>query len=59
MDEREEANRKLAEYVQRLRRRLADGKSEIDRQRSEAEETRRHIEEMARWLERSDELRGS
>jgi hypothetical protein len=59
MDDRERANREMAEYVQRLRRQLADGKSEIDRQRNEAGETRRHIDEMARWLGRSDELRGT
>jgi hypothetical protein len=58
MDDREQANRRMADYVQTTRRRLVDGKSEIARQQNELGMTQRHIDEMARWLDRSDELRG-
>ena len=34
MDEREQANRTVAEHVARMRRRLADGRGEIERQQA-------------------------
>jgi hypothetical protein len=34
MDDREQANQDVAEYVARMRRRLADGKDEIERQQA-------------------------
>jgi hypothetical protein len=49
MDNREEANRRAAEYVARLRKRIEDGKAEIDRQNRLIDETRDHIAEMRRW----------
>ena len=49
MDEREEANRRAAEHIARLRKAIEDGKHEIDRQNRTIDETRGHIDEMRRW----------
>ncbi|HVU78119.1 MAG TPA: hypothetical protein VHC67_11080 [Gaiellaceae bacterium] len=49
MDDREEVNRRAAEFVASLRKRLEDGKAEIDRQNRAIHETRDHIAEMRRW----------
>ena len=54
MDEREAANRSAADYLARLRQRLADGRSELDRQRSVIDETHEHLAGMSRWIEQTD-----
>ena len=58
MDDREAANRSAAEHVERLRRRLADGKSEIDRQRASVDDTREHLSGMSRWIEQTEQALG-
>jgi flagellar biosynthesis chaperone FliJ len=54
MDEREAANRSAADYLARLRQRIADGKSEIERQRAEVDATHEHLAGMSRWIEQTD-----
>lgn len=49
MDNREDANRRAADHVARLRRAIEEGKAEIDRQNRSIDETRGHIDEMRRW----------
>lgn len=58
MDEREAANRAAAEHVERLKKRLADGKQEIGRQRAAVDETRDHMADMSRWIEQTDQRLG-
>jgi hypothetical protein len=58
MDEREAANRSVAEYLARLRQRLADGKSEIERQKASVDETHEHLAGMSRWIEQTDRQLG-
>ena len=50
MDEREVANRSIREHLERVRRRLADGQAEIDRQRAALDETREHMSGMGKWI---------
>jgi hypothetical protein len=54
MDKREAANRAAAEHVERLRRRLEEGKSEIGRQRAVVDSNRDHLADMSRWIEQTD-----
>jgi hypothetical protein len=54
MDEREAANRSIAEYLAELRQRLADGRSELQRQRALIDETHEHLAGMSRWIEQTD-----
>jgi septal ring factor EnvC (AmiA/AmiB activator) len=54
MDEREAANRSAADYLARLRQRLADGKSEIQRLRESIDATHEHLAGMSRWIEQTD-----
>jgi hypothetical protein len=54
MDEREAANRSVAEYLDNLRQRLADGRSELRRQRALIDETHEHLAGMSRWIEQTD-----
>jgi flagellar biosynthesis chaperone FliJ len=54
MDEREAANRSVAEYLDSLRQRLADGRSELQRQRAQIDETHEHLAGMSRWIEQTD-----
>ena len=54
MDEREAAKRSVAEYLESLRRRLADGRSELQRQRAVIDETHEHLAGMSRWIEQTD-----
>jgi hypothetical protein len=54
MDEREAANRSAADYLARLRQRLADGRSELRRQRALIDETHEHLAGMSRWIEQTD-----
>ena len=54
MDEREAANRSVAEYLESLRRRLAEGRSELQRQRAVIDETHEHLAGMSRWIEQTD-----
>jgi hypothetical protein len=54
MDEREAANRSIAEYLADLRQRLADGRSELQRQRALIDETHEHLAGMSRWIEQTD-----
>jgi flagellar biosynthesis chaperone FliJ len=58
MDEREAANRSVADYLARLRQRIADGKSEIERQRASVDETHEHLAGMSRWIEQTDRQLG-
>jgi hypothetical protein len=58
MDKREEANRAAAEHVERLRKRLADGKDEIGRQRGVVDANRDHMADMSRWIEQTDRQLG-
>lgn len=58
MDERERLNRAVAEHLARVRRRLADGKSEIERQRAEVDATNEHMAGMSRWIEQTNEQLG-
>jgi flagellar biosynthesis chaperone FliJ len=58
MDEREAANRSIADYLARLRQRIADGKSEIERQRASVDETHEHLAGMNRWIEQTDRQLG-
>lgn len=58
MDAREVANRSVAEHIERLRRRLADGKSEIERQRASVDQTHEHLAGMSRWIEQTDRQLG-
>jgi hypothetical protein len=54
MDEREELNRSAADYLARMRQRLSDGKSEIERQRAVVDENHEHLAGMSRWIEQTD-----
>jgi len=54
MDEREAANRAIAEYLTQLRQRIADGRSELQRQRALIDETHEHLAGMSRWIEQTD-----
>ena len=54
MDKREEANRAAREHVERLRKRLQDGKDEIGRQRGVVDANRDHMADMSRWIEQTD-----
>jgi hypothetical protein len=54
MDEREAANRSTADYLARLRQRLSEGKSEIERQKVSVDETHEHLAGMSRWIEQTD-----
>ncbi|HEX4680829.1 MAG TPA: hypothetical protein VH210_16635 [Gaiellaceae bacterium] len=54
MDEREAANRSAADYLARLRQRLLEGKSEIERQKASVDETHEHLAGMSRWIEQTD-----
>ena len=54
MDEREAANRSAANYVARLRQRIADGKSEIQRLRESIDATHEHLAGMSGWIEQTD-----
>jgi phage shock protein A len=58
MDEREALNRAVAEHLARLRQRLAEGKSEIERQRASVDATHEHMADMSRWIEQTDEQLG-
>jgi len=54
MDEREAVNRAVAEHLEHLRRRLAEGRSEIERQRAAIDATHEHMAGMSRWIEETD-----
>jgi flagellar biosynthesis chaperone FliJ len=54
MDEREAANRSVADYLSRLRQRIADGRSELERQRAAVDATHEHLAGMSRWIEQTD-----
>jgi hypothetical protein len=58
MDEREAANRAAADYLARLRQRLSEGKSEIERQKASIDETHEHLAGMSRWIEETDRQLG-
>ena len=59
MDDREAANRSVAEHVSRLRERLRAGKDEIDRQRAGVDATNEHLTGMRRWIEQTDQQLGN
>ena len=54
MDDREAANRSIADHVARLRERLRAGKDEIDRQKAVVDETNEHLTGMRRWIEQTE-----
>ena len=58
MDEREQVNRAIADYLERVRRRLNDGKSEIERQRAAVYETREHMAGMRQWIQQTNQQLG-
>jgi len=58
MDKREAANRAAAEHVERLRKRLEDGKNEIGRQRGVVDANRSHMADISRWIEETDRALG-
>ena len=59
MDEREAANRSVAEHVARLRRRLRAGQDEIERQKAVVGETAEHLTGMRRWIEQTERQLGN
>lgn len=59
MDEREQANRSVADHVARLRQRLSAGKDEIARQRASVDATNEHLTGMRRWIEQTDRHLGN
>jgi len=59
MDDREAANRLIADHVARLRRRLVAGKDEIDRQRASVDATNEHLTGMRRWIEQTERQLGN
>lgn len=59
MDEREQANRTIADHVARLRERLLVGKDEIERQRAEVDATNEHLTGMRRWIEQTERQLGN
>ena len=58
MDEREQVNRSIADYLERVRQRLNDGKSEIERQRAAVDETNEHLAGMRRWIQQTNQQLG-
>jgi predicted metal-dependent hydrolase len=54
MDEREALNRAVAEHLERLRRRLAEDQSELERQRASVDATHEHMAGMSRWIAETD-----
>jgi hypothetical protein len=54
MDKREAVNRAVAEHLEELRRRLADGRTEIARQRAEVDATHEHMVGMSKWIKETD-----
>jgi hypothetical protein len=54
MDEREALNRSIADHLARLRQRLEDGKTEIERQRAAVDATHEHMAGMSAWIEQTD-----
>ena len=58
MDEREQVNRSIADYLERVRQRLNDGKSEIERQRAAVHETNEHLAGMRRWIQQTNQQLG-
>jgi hypothetical protein len=62
-DERDAAIRAAAQHVDELRQRLVEGRLELERQNGSVAETRRHIEDVSRFIEETErhllELRGS
>lgn len=53
----DKVNRTIADHVAHLRERLDAGRAEIERQRRAAEETRRHIDGVRRWIDETEYLR--
>ena len=52
--DRRAANRAAAEHVERMRRRLADGRAELDRMRASVADTNDHMASMADWIDETD-----
>jgi hypothetical protein len=59
MDDREAANRSIADHVAHLRKRLVAGKDEIDRQRAAVDATNEHLTGMRRWIEQTERQLGN
>jgi phage shock protein A len=58
MDDREAANRAVAEHVARMRERLLAGRTELERQHAAVEGTRAHIGGMRRWIAQTEQQLG-
>jgi outer membrane protein TolC len=58
MDQREARLRAAEEHVQRTRKLLADGKSELERQRASVDATEEHLTGMQRWIEQTERALG-
>jgi len=56
MDEREAAIRAAADHVSRVRQRLQDGQTEIQRQHASVSQLREHMADISRWIEQTDQL---
>jgi hypothetical protein len=59
VDQREAANRSVAEHIARLRRRLAAGKDEIARQKAVIDETNEYLTGMRHWIEQTERELGN
>jgi predicted nucleic acid-binding Zn-ribbon protein len=53
MDERERTIRQASEHVAHMRKRLDDGRAEIERQQASISDTREHMSGIERWLDES------
>jgi predicted nucleic acid-binding Zn-ribbon protein len=53
-DEQEQRLRAAAEYVERTRRRLADGQATIERLQESVEETNEHLASISGWIDETD-----
>ena len=52
--DREASNRAAAEHVARLRKQLAEGRAELERQRASVDETNEHLESVAGWIDETE-----
>jgi predicted nucleic acid-binding Zn-ribbon protein len=50
----DEANRAAREHIERTRERLRDGRLTLERLHAEIDDTNRHIETMASWIEENE-----
>jgi predicted nucleic acid-binding Zn-ribbon protein len=50
-DEQFDANRSAREHVERTRRRLREGRAELERLHESIDDTRKHIASMSDWID--------